>query len=236
MLFISNQLLLNNRTRQRRQARGPVSHAAPVSFKRVSRLSLIRRSAASIRLLNLLDLTQSLLALTSALTWMIATYSPYSSYRSIYWIQFILTIVYACDLLLRFCISGLVYLRTRWALFDVMTILPILWYMYLLGFYCTTSCSRVTNGFVAFVTALAQVWSFLTVARFLRVFKLLRITELRSMTFLFPNALFRGLLSLILTVLMIIVLGGGLIFLIENAWSYGEMMTFQQSLYFMVSL
>ena len=238
MLYASNMILLNN-ARQRRAAASttpskPIRSTAHVSFRRVSRLSLLQRSAASVRILNLLDAMQSLLAVMSSLTWMIATYAPYNNYRSIWWIQFILTILYICDLILRFAVSGLVYLRTRWALFDFVTCLPILWYMYLLGFYCTTDCSTATNGFVAFIFALTQVWSFLTVARFLRLFKLLRLTELRSMTFLFPNALFRGLVSLIFTVLMIIVLGGGLIFLIENAWSYGEQMTFQQSLYFMV--
>ena len=237
MLYVSNMLLLNN-ARQRRRGTAasgqPVASTAHVSFKRVSRLSLLKRDAASVRVLNLLDGVQSVLGLVSAVLWMVATYSPYDQYRSLWYFQFILTIVYACDLLLRFMVSGVVYLRTRWALFDFVTILPILWYMFLLGFYCSVDCSRATNGFVAFVSALAQVWGFLTVARFLRVFKLLRLTELRSMTFLFPNALFRGLVSLVLTVLMIVVLGGALIMLIENAWSYGEPMTFQQSLYFMV--
>ena len=238
MLYANNMILLNNARQRRRAKAGPVkplTSSAHVSFKRVSRLSLIRRSAASVRLLNLLDGIQSVLAVTSAILWMIATYAPFDSYRSFWWIQFMLTVLYACDLVLRFMVSGVVYLRTRWASFDLITISPILWYAYLLGFFCTTDCSRSTNGFVAFIVALTQVWSFLTVARFLRVFKLLRLTELRSMTFLFPNALFRGLVSLVFTVLMIIVLGGGLIFLIENAWSYGEQMTFQESLYFMVN-
>ena len=240
MLLTNSLVLLNARQRRRGGAAStipskPLTASSHVSFKRMSRLTLIRRSAASVRLLNLLDGIQSILGVTSAVLWMIATYSPFNSYNSFNWIQFILTIVYACDLILRFMVSGIVYLRTRWAVFDFITILPILWYMYLLGFYCTNNCSQATNGFVAFITALAVVWSFLTVARFLRVFKLLRLTELRSMTFLFPNALFRGLVSLIFTVLAIIVLGGGLIFLIENAWSYGEQMTFQESLYFMVS-
>ena len=235
MLYATNMMLMSKARGGRRRA-VPLAPAAHVSFRRVSKLSLIKRSAASVRLLNLLDGVQSVLAVISSVLWMLYTYEPFDSYRWLYFVQFVISVAYICDLLLRFAVSGLVYLRTRWAIFDALTSLPILWWVYELGWYCSNDCSTSANGWVAFITAMQVVWNFLVVARFLRVFKLLRITQLRSMTFLFPNALFRGLLSLLFTVAMIIVLGGGLVYLIESAWPYGEPFTYQEALYFMVRL
>ena len=245
MLFVTSATLIQRRNVSQH---GGAASAAPrraspssssphtrVSFRYVPRLTLLHRNVASIHLLNLLDGLQSLLAVTSALLWMVQAYPPYSTKSNIVYIQFVLTAVYIVDLLLRLSISGLSYVQTRWAVFDFVTTLPILYFMYQLGWYGSDgSQSTATAGFVNFVVAFSQVWSWLTLARFLRVFKLLRLTELRSMTFLFPNALTRAVVSLLLTVLMIIVLGGALMFVIENAWSYGEEATYQQWLYFMV--
>ena len=219
----------------RAPASPPSSSSSRVSFRRVSQLRLLQRRVGSIRLMNALDGAQSVLALLSALLWMVQAYPPYSGYQNILWIQFIVTVVYIVDLLLRVALCGSGYLLTRWAVFDVVTCLPIFWLMYLLGFYHDSSGgSEATSGFVTFLVALQQVWSLLILARFVRVFKLLRLTELRSLTFLFPNALTRTVASLLLTILAIIALGAGLMFLIENAWSYGEQQTYQQWLYFMV--
>ena len=192
----------------------------------------------TIQVLNLLDAVQSVLAVTSSLLWMLQAWQPYNDVQTnpgyrVIWVQFSLTVAYMADLAFRVTLEGAVYMQTKWALFDFCTCLPILWLMYMLGFY-GDNASQATDGFVSFLVALQVVWQWLILARFLRVFKLLRLTELRSTTFLFNSELTRGVFSVAITILAFIVLGGGLIFLIESAFTYGVSMTYQQALYFMV--
>ena len=240
MLYATTATLMQRRGQQqpqqrRRRVASPSpsslcgsSSPSPVHFRSVPRAALLQHSVAAIRLLNLLDALQSVLAVTSALLWMVQSYPPYSSHLDIVYLQFVITLLYIADLCLRLSLSGLAYVQTRWAVFDLVTILPILYYMYQLGWYGTRQSTEAGAGFVTWVVALTQLWSWLTLARFARVFKLLRLTQLRSTSFLLPNALARGVASLLLTVLMIIVLGGGLMFVVENGWTYGESATFQQ--------
>ena len=201
-------------------------------YTRSSRAARLRASILDYKWMNVMDAVQALLGVLSTLLWMIQSYPPYDADRTIYVFQFALSCLYIADVLVRLATYGTLYLLSKWALIDILTVLPIIYTVYQLGWIPRDTTEE--RGFVVWVVDLTVVWQWLTLARFLRVYKLLRIAELRRFTLWSNNELSRGLSKLLLTVLTIIILGGGLVFLIENAFSYGEQMTFQQSLYFMV--
>ena len=206
--------------------------ASKSQYSRSSRLHRLRGVLVDYKWMNLLDAVQALLGVLSTLLWMVQSYSAYSDDSVIFLMQFVLSVLYIADIIVRVATSGALYLWSRWALIDVLTVLPVVYTIYQLGWLPDDTTED--RGFIVWVVDLTVVWQFLILARFLRVYKLLRIAELRRFTLWSNNELSRGLSKLLLTVLSIVLLGGGLVFLIENAFSYGEPMSFNESLYFMV--
>lgn len=194
----------------------------------------------AVRWMNVSDIVQGVLGVLSTLLWIVQCYAidqmvDHSTNHKILIIQFILSLMYIFDFLIRSVLLGLKYLWTRWALIDLLTILPIWYTMYQLNFYRTDRDEGyLINGFVRFVVDLSVVWQLLILCRFLRLFKLLRIEALRKLTFWSNNEMSRGVSQLILTVVTIIVLGGGTMYLIENNSPDGTTITFNQAIYFLI--
>ena len=206
--------------------------ASNSTLTRSTRLRSIGAAIVDYKWMNMLDMIQGLLGVMSTLLWMIQSYPDYRDNHKIFLIQFVLSILYIADLFTRIAVSGTLYLYSRWALIDIVTILPILYTIFQLGWVPYNT--RAERGYVQFLIDFQVVWQFLTLSRFLRLYKLLRIAEFRRFTVFSNNNLSRGLTKLLLTVTTIIVLGAGLEYLIENSAVDGNGMTFNQSLYFMV--
>ena len=202
------------------------------TLARSTRLLNLSAAISDYKWMNMLDMVQAALGVMSTLLWMIQAYDGYRDNTKIFMIQFVLSIVYIVDFCIRCVISGTLYLFSKWAIIDILTILPIIYTIYQLGW--VPSDDTVERGYIQFLIDFQVVWQFLTLARFLRLYKLLRIAELRRFTLMSNNVLSRGLTKLLLTVLTIIILGAGLEYLIENSATDGNQMTFNQSLYYMV--
>ena len=206
--------------------------ASNSTLTRSTRLRSLGAAIQDYKWMNMLDMIQAMLGVMSTLLFMVQVYPGYRDNQSIFVIQFVLSCIYIVDFFTRVAISGTLYLYSRWALIDILTILPILYTIYQLGWVWDNN--RTERGYIQFLIDFQVIWQFLTLARFLRLYKLLRIAEFRRFTMFSNNSLSRGLTKLLLTVTTIIVLGAGLEYLIENNATDGNGMTFNQSLYFMV--
>ena len=202
------------------------------NIARSARLLSLGAAISDYKWMNMLDIVQATLGVMSTLLWMVQAYDPYRDSYKIFMLQFILSIIYIFDFCIRVILNGTLYLCSKWAIIDGLTILPILYTIYQLGWVPANDTAE--DGYIQFLTDFQVIWQFLTLARFLRLYKLLRIAELRKFTLYNNNVLSRGLTKLLLTVLTIIILGAGIEYLIENAAAEGNGMTFNQSLYFMV--
>ena len=192
-------------------------------------LSNIYRMLSDFKWSNASDILQASMGIVSTVLFIISTYNIEGYHNSIEYVQLIFTCAYVLDFLGNILVTGLPYLLSRWSIIDFLTILPLWWNLYNLGYL-----SNASSGFITFVDDGTPVWQFLTLCRFLRIYKPLQIAELRRLTFWSDNALSRGLWSLVATVTIIVILGAGLIYIIETEQSDGTQMLFHDAIYFLV--
>ena len=165
---------------------------------------------------NVIDTIQTLLALVSSVVWLVGEYWTNNDEPGLLRAQFSLTIIYAAALVAQSASSGIRKYRQVWLAFDAVTCLPIFYQAYQLGYY-----SGDSGGWNGFITALQVPLQWLVVARFLRMVRLFRRTTLRSGALVISSDVVRSVTSLLFTVFCFIIVGGGLLQLIENSSTAG---------------
>ena len=175
---------------------------------------------------NVLDSVQTLLAIGSTVAWMVGEYYDGNDNRRWVVTQFAFSILYICAWLAQLASSGLVQHRTRLLLFDAVVSLPIFYQAYQLGYYDDDS-----HGWRKFISALHVPLQWLVVARCMRLVRVFQRTSLRSGALLISSDVVRSVSSLLFTVVCFVVVGGGLLQLIENASVNGAQLSVWDSLY-----
>ena len=175
---------------------------------------------------NVIDAVQTLLALASSLSWLVGAYWADYDQPALVRLQFGFSVAYIAALLCQLASSGLVRGREAWLAFDACTSLAIVYQCYQLGYY-----DGDDGGWLNFLTAMQVPLQWLVVARFLRIVRLFKRTTLRSGALVISSDLVRSLTSLLFTVACFIVLGGGLLQLIENSVSTGNQLSMWDALY-----
>ena len=177
---------------------------------------------------NVLDSVQTLLAVFSAVTWLVGEYWQGNNTRGFVDTQFTFSLLYIAAWLAQLASAGINQHRRRLLVFDALTSLPVFYQAYQLGYY-----SGDRHGWVKLISALRVPLQWLVVVRSLRLVRLFRRTTLRSGALIISSDLVRSVTSLVFTVVCFIVVGGGLLQLIENAFANGSQLTVWDALYTM---
>ena len=175
---------------------------------------------------NLIDSAQTTLALASAIVWLVGEYWTDNEQYAILRTQFAFSVAYTAALLAQLASRGLRTHRQQWLAFDAVVSLPIFYQAYQLGYY-----SGEAQGWQTLVSALQVPLQWLVVARFLRIVRLFQRTTLRSGALVISSDLVRSVTSLLFTVFCFIVIGGGLLHLIENAFATGNDLSTWEAMY-----
>ena len=175
---------------------------------------------------NVIDGVQTLLAIASAVLWLVGEYWDSNGLHGLVDAQFTLSVCYIGALLAQLASSGIGKHRRQMLAFDAVTSLPIFYQSYQLGYY-----SHDSHGWNEFITDLHVPLQWLVVVRSLRIVRLFKRTTLRSGALIINSDIVRSVASLLFTVLCLIIVGGGLLQLIENASVDGSQLTVWDALY-----
>ena len=175
---------------------------------------------------QVVDSIQTLLAIGSAVLWLVGEYWNNNGAHGFIVAQFTLSIVYIAALLAQLSSAGIVQHRKQLLAFDAVVCLPIFYQAYQLGYY-----DGDRHGWVKLITALHVPLQWLVVARLMRLVRLFQRTTLSTGALIVSSDVVRSVSSLLFTVLCFIVVGGGLLQLIENASVDGSQLSVWDALY-----
>ena len=175
---------------------------------------------------SIIDSVQTMLALSSSIIWLVGEYYLNNDQPTVVRLQFSLSVLYVAALLAQFASPGIRKHRVEWLVFDCVTSLPIFYQAYQLGYY-----SGEASGWLTLITALQVPLQWLVVTRFLRVVRLFEHTTLGFGALVITSDVVRNVTSLLFTVFCFIIIGGGLLQLVENDVSGGNGLNVWEALY-----
>jgi hypothetical protein len=170
---------------------------------------------------NVLTLLQAAVGLCSSLLWMVQTYSVPSPM-----IQFCFSAVLWACWLLRLSIGRLAYLISWWSVLEALTALPIV--------YSARQLHWLPSSFdqSPLSVSVDVLLQWLILSRFLLLYRVLRLRQVQQLPLMSQRGVVHGSLKLLLAMMLLLVLGGGLVFLLEGVCEGGQSFVFHQAAYF----